>query len=131
MEKAIVSFLCFGVLLAYCNSAYAICTAYMSKKNFNEYGVEQSVCDNGQGLRVLPGSKYMTSDCQECTCTNAVLECCKPDPRIDDVGLEDCDIIWSNCKEYIVSKKDNTKDCFTGEPVNLHIGDVWSTGVPQ
>ncbi|KAL5013044.1 hypothetical protein ScPMuIL_011595 [Solemya velum] len=85
-------------------------------------GAMRMVCEY-RGVRMLAGSTWNTTDCEECTCDRFGLSCCKfgedAGVRIDLEPNNECVRIRVFCNSYLVKASDHTLDCFSGRPIYL------------
>lgn len=77
--------------------------------------------DGATVLRLFPGSKIYTTDCQECDCDLTYgLSCCGFGSHAGVVGLpDDCTKLQDGCQDLFVKKNDTSIHCFTGQPINF------------
>ncbi|XP_021362188.1 uncharacterized protein LOC110456001 [Mizuhopecten yessoensis] len=109
------------VLAALFSQGLSTCTYSQGRREITAFGSTRYLCDypttaNGSRASITFefGSKFSTSDCNECECTADGMRCCgfgvkSGTPIFAPVG---CQVVADGCRARVVSMSDNRTDCY-------------------
>ncbi|CAC5417091.1 unnamed protein product [Mytilus coruscus] len=95
---------------------------------FSASGRNITVCTLSNGLEILNGSIVNLASCETCSCGEKELSCCGVGALagIAPTPPEHCKTIRDGCKNVMVLKADETRDCTTGKSILLPSHPLYS-----